>query len=155
MITKILSILLNIRMKQYIKFGQNASFGSRDRVNTSFFSHNLTFKLLMWLWKCDQGHQTVIISFLCLSGVPVQVWLKSTNWFRRQSADRAHFTVFIVWWPWKLGQGHQIIINSFNSLNDTIHIVWLESIILFQRQDADKLFLCQTLTFKVLVWPWR
>ena len=56
-------------MIQYIKFGHNPSFCSRDMVQTNFFGQNLTFKMLVWPWKWGQGHQNLIISFLCLSGV--------------------------------------------------------------------------------------
>ena len=52
---------------------------------------SLTFKGLGWPWKWGQGHQNLIISFPCLIGVSVQLWSKSTNWFRRYSADKAHF----------------------------------------------------------------
>ena len=176
-------------MIQYIKFGQNPSFGSRDRVQTSFsgqnftfkvlawpskwgqghqnlinslnclndtihkvwpesifwfkrsiwcrqafFGQNFTFKELVWPWKWVQGHQNLIISYRYLSGVSVQVWSKSTNCFKRQSADKAQFySLFIVWWPWKSGQGHENLINSFNYTNDTIHKVWPESTIWFKR----------------------
>ena len=37
----------NDTMIQYIKFGQNTLFGSRDSVQTSFFGQNLTFKVLV------------------------------------------------------------------------------------------------------------
>ena len=39
-----------IHMIQYVMFGQTPSFGSRDRVQTSFFGQNLTFKVLVWPW---------------------------------------------------------------------------------------------------------
>ena len=72
-------------------FGQNPSFGSRDRVQTSFVfwskfdiqSAGVTLKMMSMSQKSN--------FFPCLSGVSVQVWSKSTNWFRRQSADKAHF----------------------------------------------------------------
>ena len=106
-------------MIQYIKFGQNTSFGSRDSVQTSFSGQNLTFKVPVWPWKWGQGHKNLIISFACLSSGSVQVWSKSTNWFRRKRADKA-------------------LINSFNPI-DTIYKNWPESIILFKRWGADKL----------------
>ena len=65
------------------KFGQNPSFGSRDRVQTSFFHQNFTFKVPVCPWKRGQGHQNTIISSPCPSGVSMQVWSKFTNWFRR------------------------------------------------------------------------
>ena len=79
----------------------------------------------MWPWKWGQGHQNlIIISFLCLRGVSVQVWSKSTDWFRRWECRQGSFYSLIVWWPWKLGQGQQNLIYSFNYPNDTIHKVW-------------------------------
>ena len=86
-----LKLLLIIPMIQYIKSGRNPSFGSRDRVQTSYFGQNLTFKVLVWPWWWGQGHQNLNISFLRPNGVSMQVWSKSTNWFRRYSADKAHF----------------------------------------------------------------
>ena len=65
----------------------------------------------IWQFKCT--FVILIISFPCPNGVPVQVWSKSTNWFRDRVQTRLIFTVFIVWWPWKLGQCHQNLINSF------------------------------------------
>ena len=39
-----------------------------------------------------QVHFVILInSFPFPDGVSVQVWSKSNNWFRRQSADNAHF----------------------------------------------------------------
>ena len=58
-----------IRIIQYIKFGHNPSFGSRDRVQIGFFGQNFTFKVLMWPWKLGQGHHNLTIFFACLSGV--------------------------------------------------------------------------------------
>ena len=40
----------------------------------------LTFKVLVWHWKCGQGHQNLIPH---PNNVSVQVCWKSTNWFRR------------------------------------------------------------------------
>ena len=83
-------IPLIIPIIQYIKFGPNPLFVSRDRVQT-LFGQNLIFKVLVWPWKWGHGHQNPIISSPCLSGVSVQVWSKSTNSFRRKSANNAHF----------------------------------------------------------------
>ena len=60
------------------------SFGSRERVQTSFFwSKFENFKVLVWPWKCGQkGHQNLITSFplpimcLCKFGqnLPIGSW---------------------------------------------------------------------------------
>ena len=134
-------------MIQYIKFGRNPSFGSRDRVQTSFLWSKFDIQSVGMILKWGQDHQNLIISFPCLSGVSVQVWSKFTNWFRRQSADKPQFTVFKVWCPWKLDQGHQNLINSFNYPNDTIHKVWPESIIC-SRDKVQTSFFGQNLTSK-------
>ena len=65
--------------------------GSRDRVQTSFFRQNLTFKVPVCPWKWGQGHQNINISSPCPSGVSMQNWSKFTKWFRRWNADKAHF----------------------------------------------------------------
>ena len=44
-----------------MKFGENPSFGSRDRVQTSFFWSKFDNSVLLWPWS--QGHQSLIISF--------------------------------------------------------------------------------------------
>ena len=71
-------------------------WSKRYSADKLFLVKNLTFKVLVWPWKWGQGHQNLIISFSYLSGVSVQVWSKSTNWFRRQSADNAHFRLYSV-----------------------------------------------------------
>ena len=84
---KIRSNLLTIKIIQYITFGQSPSFGSRDRVQTSFWSK--FDKVLLWPWKRGQCHQNLNTSFPCPNGVYVQVWLKSIHWFRRETTDKA------------------------------------------------------------------
>ena len=78
-------------MIQYIKFGLKTSFGSRGRVQTSFLafwskfdiqSAGVTLKM--------RSKSPNFVSFSCHSGVSVQVWSKSSNWFRRYSAYKAH-----------------------------------------------------------------
>ena len=128
----LINSILIIPMIQYIKFGQNPSFGSRDRVQTSFFGQYLTFKVLVRPWKWGEGHQNLIISFPCLSGVSVQVWSKSTNWFRRERADKANFYSLYSVVTLKIRSRSPNLINSFNYPNDTIHKVWPESIICFK-----------------------
>ena len=130
-------------MIQYIKFGQNPSFGSGDRVQTSFFWSKYGFKVLVWHWKWGQrqSHQylkvTKILSFL--SYVSVMFLCKFGQNPPIGSGDRVRtrliFTVFIVWWPWKWGQGHQNLINSFKYPNDKIHKVWPNP--LFGSRDRD------------------
>ena len=63
----------------------------KQRAGNLFFGHKLTFKVLVWSWKRGQGHKNLTTSSSCPNGVSMQVWSKSTNWFRRQSADEAHF----------------------------------------------------------------
>ena len=76
-----------IHMIQYIKFGQNPSFVSKEVQSSFLWSTFENFKVLVWPWKWGQGHQNLITSFPRPNNVPVQVWSKSTHWFRRQSAD--------------------------------------------------------------------
>ena len=61
-------------------------------------------------------------------------------WFRRLSADKAHFYSLSSVVTLKLGQDHQNLIKSLNYTNVTIHEVWPESVIWFKRYDADKRF---------------
>ena len=64
-----LIIFLIIPMIQYKKFGWDPSFGSRNRVQTSFLGgQNVTFKVLVWPWKWGQCHQNLIISYQSLNG---------------------------------------------------------------------------------------
>ena len=126
-------------MIQYIKFGQNPSFGSRDRLQTSLFGQNFTFKVLVWPWKWGQGHQNLITSFPC--PIDVSVCLVKIHQLAQEIVCRqGSFLIIIVWQPWKFGQGHQNLINSFNYPNNTIHIVWPESIIWFKRYCAENFF---------------
>ena len=77
-------------MLQYIKFGQNPSFDSRDRVQTSFLgskfdiqSVGVTLKIRSRSPKSNHFFPN------CPNGVSTQVWSKSSNWFK--SADNVHF----------------------------------------------------------------
>ena len=75
------------------------------------------------------------MSFKCIhsfllsqNNVSMQVWCIKPHWFRRQSSEKAEFTVFKddkleMRWLSKLGQGHQNHINSTFCHNDTIHYV--------------------------------
>ena len=133
-------------MIQYIKFGQNPSFGSSERGQTSFFgskfdiqSAGVTLKMRSTSTKSNHIF-------------PMFQWCSCASLVKiHHSGDRVQtrltFTVFIVWWPWKLGQGHQNVIKSFNYPSDTIHKVWPESIIWFKIQGANKLFF-----FLVKIW---
>ena len=40
-------------------------------------------------------HQNIIDSFLFPKNVSMQVWWRSTQWFRRQSSEKGDFTDFI------------------------------------------------------------
>ena len=53
-----------------------------------FWSKFGNFKALVWPWKWSQGRQNRIISFPPPNNMSVQVWSKSTHWFRRQSVDK-------------------------------------------------------------------
>ena len=79
---------LNHPTLQYMKFGQNLSFGSKIGCRQTFQSKFENFKVLVSPWKWSQDHQNLIISFPCPNVVSVQVSSKSTHWFRRQSADK-------------------------------------------------------------------
>ena len=103
--------LLTIPMLQYIKFGQNPSFGSRDRVQTScvwskfdFQSAGVTLKMRSRSPKSNHFFPTSNVVYM-------QVRSKSTYWFRRKECRHGSFSVFIVWRPWKLGQGHQNLLT--------------------------------------------
>ena len=77
-------------MLQYIKIGQNPSFGSRGRC----------FLVKIWhsdCW-CDLenevlGHQNLITSFPCPNNVSMPVWSNSTHWFRRKMQTRSYADV--------------------------------------------------------------
>ena len=53
------------------KFGQNLSTSSEDNARKPYFGH---FKVTMWPWKLNQGHQVLIISFSLPINVSMQVW---------------------------------------------------------------------------------
>ena len=74
-----------------IKFGQNPSFWLRDRVQTNFFWSKFDIQSAGVNLKKRSRSQKSNHFFPCPNGVSMQVWSKSTNWFRRQSADKAHF----------------------------------------------------------------
>ena len=121
-------------------------------MQTSLFGQNLKFKVLVWPWKWGQGHKNLMTSFPCPNGVSVQVWSKSTYWFRRWVQKRLIFTVFLVWWPWKLGQGHPNLIKFFNYRNATIHsLTRIHHLV--QEVGCRHALFGPNLTFKVLVWP--
>ena len=60
-------------------------------VHTSFFYQNLSFRVPVWPWKRDKGHQNLITSFPNPNDIFVLVWSNSIYWFMRQSAHKAHF----------------------------------------------------------------
>ena len=97
----------------------------RERADKLFFGSKFDFQSAGVTLKM-RSKSPNSISSPCPSGVSLQVWSKSTNWFRRQRADKAHFifTVFIVWWPWKLGQVHQNLIKSLNHPKITMYEDW-------------------------------
>ena len=67
-------------MMQYIKFGQNPSFGSRDRMQTSFFGSKFESQCagvtLKMRSRSPKSNHFFPMSQWCL-----QVWSKSINWF--------------------------------------------------------------------------
>ena len=102
-------------MIQYIKFGQNPSFGSRDK------SGEKLSLVKIWHSKCwydlkNKVKVTKILSFL--SHVPIVFLCKFGPNQPIGSGDRVQtrliFAIFTVWWPWKLGQAHQNLIKSLN-----------------------------------------
>ena len=78
-------------MIQHIKLGLDPSFGARDRDRQAFVESKFDVQRADVTLKKGQYHQNLIISFPCPNCVSVQVWSKSIYWFRRQSADKAHF----------------------------------------------------------------
>ena len=54
----------------------------------AFFYQNLSFKVPVWPWKWDQGHQNLITSFPHHNDVSVLVWSNSIYWFMRQTDGR-------------------------------------------------------------------
>ena len=77
-----LIIFSSIPVIQYMKFGLNPSFGSRDRVQTSFIWSNLHSKR----WYDLENEAKVTKSshfFFCPNGASVQVWSKSMHRFTR------------------------------------------------------------------------
>ena len=110
-VTKVKSMLLIIPMIQHIKSGQNPLFGSRDRVQTSFF-------VTIWHSKCwcDLGNEVNVIKikwFLSHVTSQSRFYASLVKNPPIDSGDsvqtRLLFIVFIVWWPWKIDQGHQKI----------------------------------------------
>ena len=141
-------------MIQSIKYGQNTSYDSRDRVQASFFWSNLT---KCWCHLENEVKATKILSFLshislvflCKFGQNPPIGLGD------RVQTRLIFTVFIVWWPWKLGQGHQNLTNPFI-------IPMIQSIKYGQNTSFDSrdrvltsFFRSKLDIFKVLVWPWK
>ena len=72
-------------------------------------------------------------NFVRRNGVSGQVWWKSTNWFKRQSADKSHFynlySVVNLKTMSRSPKSNQI----FKPSNVTIYEVWPESVIWFKR----------------------
>ena len=62
-----------------------------SNISTQFWSN---YKVLWLSWINSQGHQNLSISFLLPNNVSMQVWWRKPNWFRRQSSEKAKFTVF-------------------------------------------------------------
>ena len=82
---------------------ESINYFKREHAQTQFWS---SFEIT----KCWGYLEYKVINSLCLQKkVPMQVWWRSTQWFRRQSSEKADFTVFIRWWPWNKGQGHQTL----------------------------------------------
>ena len=156
---------LIIPMIQYIKFGRNPSFDSRDSWQTSLFlskfdiqSTGVTLKMRS---RSPKSNHFFPMSQWCFYASLVKIHQLVQEIECRQGSrvqTRLIFTTFIVWWPWKLGQGHQTLIKSLNHPNVTIYEVWPESVIWFKRYGADKLFLVKIWNFKkvfIVWWPWK
>ena len=71
-------------MLQYIKIGQNPSFGSRGKCFWSKFDTQIADVTV----KMRSRPPNLITSFPRPNNVSVPVWSNSTNWFRRKSADK-------------------------------------------------------------------
>ena len=76
-------IFLTIPIIQCTKFGQNLSFGLRDRVQTSCFGSKFDIQSGGVTLKMRSRSPKSNHSFLCPTGVYMQDWSKSTYWFRR------------------------------------------------------------------------
>ena len=74
-------------MIQYIKFGQNPFFDSKDNLRKPNFGQKLTFQSATLTLK-------ISLIKIHITGSEDRV------------RKRLIHTVFIGWWPWKLGQGH-------------------------------------------------
>ena len=57
----------------------------------AFFYQNLSFKMPVWPWKHDEGHQNLITSFPNPNDVSVLIWTNSIYWFMKKSAHKSHF----------------------------------------------------------------
>ena len=78
-------------MLQYMKFGQNPSFGLRDRVQTSFFGQNLINQtagvtLKMRSWSPKSNHFTPPSQCVCASFIKIHPLVQETEC--RQEATR-------------------------------------------------------------------
>ena len=95
---------LVIPMIQYIKFGQNPFFGSRDRVQTIFFflllskldieSADVTLQMRSRSPESNHFFSHVPMVFLCKFGQNPPIGSGDRVWTRL-------ILFSILWWPWK------------------------------------------------------
>ena len=105
----------------------------RQSADKLFWSE-FDIQSVVWPWKWGQGHQNLIINFSCLSGVSVQVWSKSTIWFKRSSAVKAHFYSLYSVVTLKIRSRSPTSNHFFfNYSSDTIHKILPEYTIWFKR----------------------
>ena len=84
-----------------ISFGHIPSFDSRDSAGKQNFGQNWTFRSATVTLKIrsmsPEPHQ---LSLPSPNNVSVQVWSKSTHWFRRYGVEKADFlqSFFLISW---------------------------------------------------------
>ena len=130
-------------MLQYMKFGQNPSFGSRYRVPIIFFVQNDNSKC----W-CDFQNEIKVTKIQPLFfSVPIMcLWKLSQNLHigsgykvqTRSNATSMPMPTPTGSAPKAIGKGHQILITSLPSSNTVSVQVWSKSTYWFTKQTAEK-----------------
>ena len=108
--------------------------------------------------KFSQGYRNHITSFPHPNNISLADLSKSMHCFTRYTTDKAHFyslNKLVTMKIWSMLPNSDQIVYLFIYPNDAIHEAWSESIIWFKCLGADKILLCQNLTFKVPMWPWK
>ena len=87
----------------------------------------------------------------CPNGVSVKVLSKSTTWFRRQTADKAHFYGFYNVVILKIRTRSPKSNHFLLIIQIILYIMFGQNLSFGSRVRVQKSFLGQNLTFKVLV----